>query len=217
MIAGSVLFAWCLVELPALFNIVDYQALEFSGVWGNLRFIRVADPELTHIEPPHAHYAGTALGGDFEGLYQVPRADQTQFHWDLTYDRNGFRNSVDLDKADTVVIGDSMAEGMTVSNMQVLTSVLQQLQGKVVANMGQYGYGPQQELVVLRRYGLPLHPNTVLWMFFEGNDLTDEINYREIAAHPPGFWNFFLQRSFTRVAVRTVIHIFAPAKPLLGK
>src|SRR5205807_430492 len=47
-----------------------------------------------------------------------------------------------------------------------------------VANLGQYDYGPVEELAVLRRYGLPLRPRIVVWMFFEGNDLVDVARYQ---------------------------------------
>jgi hypothetical protein len=212
-VLASLLFVWGLVELPALLNIIDYEALELNGVWGNLHFVRVADPQLTHIEPAYAHYRGAAYGGDAEVIYQIPASDRTLFRWDLKYDRNGFRNDVDLNRADIAVIGDSMVEGMTVSNVELATSVLQRLQGKTVANLGQYGYGPQQELIVLKRYGLALQPRTVIWVFFEGNDLQDAIGYRQIALHPPTFWNFLLQRSFTRVSYRAVKRLFAKPRP----
>ena len=213
LIAGAIAFAWVAIEIPALFNLVDYEGLEFSQAWGSVRFIRVPDPQLLHIEPPYAHYAGSSRGGDFETRFQVPPAEQTLYTWDLKYDRHGFRNPVDLTRADIAVVGDSMVEGMTVPQQALTTSVLARLEGRVVANLGQYGYGPQQEYAVFERFALPLQPRVILWMFFEGNDLTDEIAYREIAAHPPGPWNFFLERSFTRFAARTLEGLFAPRRP----
>jgi len=214
LVAGTLTLAWGLVEFPALINIFDYEALEYGGVWGNLRFIRVADPELTHLEPPHAHYSGSGFGGDAETVYRIPASERTLYRWDLRYDRIGFRNDADLSSADTIVVGDSMVEGMTVSNSDVVTSVLQRLEGKTVANLAQYGYGPQQEMIVLKRYGLPLRPHTVVWVFSESSDLADFIGYRRMMLHPPNSWNFFLQRSFSRLAFRQVTRFFAPPKPL---
>ncbi|MBZ5645610.1 MAG: hypothetical protein LAN37_00130 [Acidobacteriia bacterium] len=213
LVVGSVVLAWALIELPAFLNILDYQALEFSGVWGNLRFIRMPDPELLHLERPYAHYSGSAAGGDFASKYDIPVSDRTLFRWDLQYDHNGFRNDTDLKSADIVAIGDSIVEGMTVPHSQMLTTRLASLEGKVVANLGQYGYGPQQELVVLKRYGLRLRPRIVIWMFFEGNDLADNIGYRKLMLHPPNFWNFFMQRSFTRFAYRTLTRLVSGPKP----
>jgi hypothetical protein len=213
LVAGSLVFALALIELPAFLNLVDYEALEMHGVWGDWRFIRVADPQLTHLQRPYAHYAGTTLGGDAEGSYRIPPTDRMRYQWDLQYDHDGFRNATGLKQADIVVVGDSMVEGMTVPQAQVLSSVLERLTGRVTANLGQYGYGPQQELVVLKRYGLRLTPRIVIWEFCESNDLLDGIGYRAIALHPPNFWNFFLQRSFSRFAIHTVKRLFGPSKP----
>src|SRR6202007_1843538 len=122
-------------------------------------------------------------------------------------------NELDLKHADIIVIGDSIVEGLTVSNSQLMTSVLAHLRRQVVANLGQSAYGPQQELVVLKRYGLPLQPRTVVWMFFEGNDLSDVIGYWDAMRHPPGFWSSFVGRSFTRNVVKAIKHLcFPPAK-----
>jgi len=211
--ACSFLFMLAVIELPAMLNLIDYEGLEFRGIWGDLRFIRVADPELTHLEPPHAHHVGSSRGGDFAQLYQIPESDQSLYHWDLKYDHNGFRNDQDLRTADIAVIGDSMVEGMTVPDNQLTTSVLADLQHKVVANLGQFGFGPQQELIVLKRYGLQLKPRTIVWMFTESNDLADLIGYRQIALHPQNSWDFFVQRSFTRLLYRSVKRVLAPPKP----
>src|SRR5690606_26811851 len=42
-----------------------------------------------------------------------------------------------------------------------------------VVNLGRGAYGPTQELIVLRRYGLSYTPDVVVWQLFEGNDLGD--------------------------------------------
>jgi len=211
--AGSFVFTLSLIELPAFFNVLDYQGLEFSGIWGGLRFIRVPDPELTHLEPPYKHLVGSSRGGIFETLYTLPLAEQALYRWDLRYDHNGFRNDTDLGSADLVVIGDSMVEGMTVTTAELTTSLLARWQGKSVSNLGQYGFGPQQELIVLKRYGLPLKPRLVVWMFTETNDLKDTLSYHDIVKNRPNYWNFFLQRSFTRVVYRSLRRLGAPPKP----
>jgi hypothetical protein len=73
-----------LVEVSALINVIDYEALEYSGVWGSLRFMCVADRELTHLEPSHGSYRGLAFGGDAESVYQIPACDRTLFRWACT-------------------------------------------------------------------------------------------------------------------------------------
>ena len=213
LVGGACVFALLLFEMPALLNILDYHSLELTGVWGNPRFIRSVDPELRHIQPPHAHYTGASQGGDIESSYDVPAANRTAYHWDLQYDWHGFRNPADLHSAGIAMIGDSLIEGMTVPSPQIVSSLLANLQGDVVANFGQFGYGPQQELVVLKRYGLPLHPHTVVWLFSEGTDLSDAAGYRDLMRDPPGFWTFFVQRSFTRAVYHKIGQLLAPRKP----
>src|SRR5262249_25131700 len=55
-------------------------------------------------------------------------------------------------------------------------------------NLGVSGYGPQQELVVLKRFGLPRNPRLVVWQFTEWNDVIDAQVYasRNDPAIPTG-------------------------------
>jgi hypothetical protein len=131
------------------------------------------DPEVRHIHPSHLHASGSLKGGDITASYRIPRAEMTTVKYDLQYDENGFRNKTDLKNADIVVIGDSFVEAITTPDAELINARLGQIRGETVANLGQYDYGPIEELAVLRRYGLPLRPHTVVWMFFEGNDLSD--------------------------------------------
>ena len=210
---GSINFILICFELPALIGLVDYSAL--IGAHSTLRvpyalgLPTTPDPELLKLRR-YAHQTGSARGGDAAASYHIPESDMTPFQWDAKYDRNGFRNERDLQSADMVVIGDSFVEAMTVANAELVTSQLARLQGKIVANLGQSGYGPLQELVVLQRYALPLHPHTVVWMFFEGNDLQDVIFYRLMLEHPPTLRQAFWKRSFTRNAYLAVKRLFKP-------
>ena len=207
LIVGSFLFVLLLFEIPALIQVVDYRTIigPTHAWWAP----NITDPELLHIHRPRAHQSGTARGGDISTVFQIPPPDLTQFHWDVTYDHNGFRNETDLKSADIVVIGDSFVEGLTVTDAELTTSRLAQSQGKVVANLGQSTYGPLEELVVLKRYGLPLQPRTVIWMFSEGSDLTDVTHYHRAMQDPASFWRSYRARSFTRSAVNEVRRLFA--------
>ena len=125
-------------------------------------------------------------GGSALLYYRIPQSDLTRFRWDVTRDANGFRNATDLKSADIAVIGDSFVEGMAVPYEKTMTSILARLQGKVAANLGQPGYGLQQELIVLKRYGVPLQPRTLIWMFYEGNDLSDTAQDDRSMHYSPG-------------------------------
>ena len=209
--ASAALVLFC-IELPALLAVLDYRTL--IGPYHMWWAPNVKDPELLAIHRPGAHQQGEARGGDAASSYDIPAADLTSFRWNVTYDRNGFRNPQDFRQADIVVIGDSFVEGLTVSDAELMTSQLAQLAGKSTANLGQSTYGPLQEQIVFRRYGLPLEPRVVVWMFFEGNDLDDVIAYRHEMEHPASFVHAFWARSFTRSAyleLKRVVH--PPVRP----
>ncbi|MBI4590750.1 MAG: hypothetical protein HY725_18145 [Candidatus Rokubacteria bacterium] len=166
----SLFLVVALLEAPALARLVDYRlvfATPILAPWRNPQ--NLLDPELVHIRPPHQQLTGASRGGDIARLFHTPSPQL--YRYNIRYDRDGFRNAVDLDAADIAVLGDSIIEGPNLSSAQLVTSVLARLQQARVANLGQTGYGPQQELVVLRRYAVPLRPRTVVWAFFEGNDL----------------------------------------------
>lgn len=179
---------------------VDYERIIGPASHDVFAATNKGDPELLHIHPPHSHFSGEARGGNITAGYRIPASDMTVYRWDVNYDQNGFRNDTDLKSADIVVIGDSFVEDITTSTAQLMTSLLARLEGKVVANLGQYGYGPLEEVSVLRRYGLPLQPRTVVWMFYEGNDLKDVVHFHHVTAalhKSPTFWLAFWHRSFT--------------------
>ncbi len=208
LIPISVVFVLCLVEFPAFIEAFDYRALIGpEHLWWAPNTV---DPELLQVHRPHAHQSGAARGGLISWGYQIPESDKVLYQWNVTYDNNGFRNQSDLKSAGTVVIGDSFVEALTVPDSQLTTSILARLQGDAVANLGQAAYGPQQELVVLKRYGLSLQPRTVIWMFSEASDLQDVVSYRNATSIPPSFWRAFYTRSFTRNALKQVKRIFFP-------
>ncbi len=212
LVIASVFFVLFCIEFPALIGVLDYRTVigPFHMWWAP----NVADPELVAIHRPHAHQVGEARGGGAASTYQIPPSDMTQFQWDVTYDHHGFRNALDLENADIVVIGDSFVEDLTVPYQELMTTLLAQRQGKVTANLGQATYGPLQELVVLKRYGLPLRPRTVIWMFSEDSDLGDVTSYRRAMQNKPTFWQTFWARSFTRNARASLKGFIAPpAKP----
>ena len=192
--------AMCLLvaEGAALLGVVDYRAVLGSFESGNALSVagRHADHELFWQHDPYYRYEEPYQGNLGAALCRPPDVSKKVV---VHYDRHGFRNSVDLQQADIVVIGDSYIEGYMTPESKLATTLLGQLQGKTVANLGHSGYGPQQELVVLKRYGLPLHPRTVIWTFFEGNDFSDAERYEEkVARAGSPFWRNLWSRSLTR-------------------
>jgi hypothetical protein len=215
LVFSSLGFCLLGLEIPAFLNILDYQTIVGPyRRWAAKDEIR--DPELLHIRKPHARDRGSAWGGDIVSRLQVPRGDLSFYRWDLRYDWHGFRNERDLERAGIVVIGDSFVESMTTPSESLVTSVLANLRGETVANLGQYQYGPQQELVVLRRYGLPLRPHTVVWMFSEASDLADTIRYPREVGVRRHFWLDFYDRSFTRNAFALLKYYWQPPARIPG-
>ncbi len=88
----------------------------------------------------------------------------------LRTDARGFRNRTALDQCDVVVLGDSFAEGSSVSDEHTWPVRLAKISGLAVYNLGMSGYDPLHYLESLKRYGLKLKPRYVLCLLYEGND-----------------------------------------------
>lgn len=195
-------FSIGLVELLVVARVVDFRVL--FGVttdepWRNP--VNRLDPELLHVRKPNLHLVGEQKGGDI-AFYNQIRHPQN-YPYDVRYDANGFRNSNSLADVDVAVIGDSFVEAFAVADDDLVTNQLAKLRKKPVANFGQIWYGPQQELVVLRRYVVPLKPRYCVWCFFEGNDLSDMRRYDAIIGDWPrksARLDSAIERSFVRNA-----------------
>ena len=80
------------------------------------------------------------------------------------------------DRTRLVVLGDSVAFGYGVSDEQAFPRLIDVHDNPIdVANLGVQGYGPGQELLVLRREGLRQDPDVVLLAFCLRNDFVDAV------------------------------------------
>jgi hypothetical protein len=165
------------LEIPALLGLLD-----FRNVFVDVRRTpwrarsNLFDEELLWKRKPYVVLSGTRRG-DISEIWCLPGSRAWSYSYDLRYDGNGFRNDEDLDSANIAVIGNSFIEGVETPYEQTLVRQLAGLSGKSVVNLGISGYGPGQQLVVLRRLALPLQPEVIVWSFHEGTDL------REIGPH----------------------------------
>jgi hypothetical protein len=172
---GSIVLALALLEVPAALGLVDYRTVFATPTPPWRRPGYRADPELIYVREGDQHLRWSSQGGE---LHQLRGASPWMtYHCDLRLDGDGFRNAPGLTSAEVVVVGDSLIEGAQVAESEVLTAQLSRLTGFTVANLGRSGYGPQQELAVLRRFALSRRPRTCVWAFYEGNDLQDVIAY----------------------------------------
>jgi lysophospholipase L1-like esterase len=175
------------IELPVLLFDYDYGIVfgtHTSDTWLQLATgINLADDELIYVRRPHSRYTGSVVGN--LTWLGVPSRPPNSF--DLRYDQHGFRNNQDLTRADVVAIGDSFVEGAEVAETETVSARMAAILGTPVANLGLGGYGPQQELAVLRRFGMPLAPRVVTWFVFGGNDLSDVETYEWRQQHMAEF------------------------------
>jgi lysophospholipase L1-like esterase len=215
-LALGLLVALSLLELAAATRLAHWE-LFFHWVRDEVQHY-VADPDLGFRHTPSVRQSGRPRS-DIERAWGLPASRPDRIT--ITYDRRGYRNPAELDRADIVLIGDSFVEGGYVSDHQVVSSLLQAGLARPVANLGVAGYGPAQELIVLNRDAMPLQPRAVIWFFFEGNDLYNDNLFesvvrvsREVGAIPwtdrHGWW----RRSFVRNAhaqLRLMLYPLVPS------
>jgi lysophospholipase L1-like esterase len=113
--------------------------------------------------------------GDIVRMGYIPEAVSpgTLHRFRFVTDAEGFRNPVAREHFDIAALGDSFTDAMT---MAVEASWPAQLEGRLhiaVQNYGTAGFGPQQELLVLRDYVARHRPSRVVLAFFAGNDIFD--------------------------------------------
>ena len=92
-------------------------------------------------------------------------------------DDNGFRNPPGVTQADLVFVGDSVTMAAEVDEDTTFVQQTARTLGLKSVNLGFFGYGPQQELAVLKRYGLAYQPRAVVWQVTEWNDCEDAERY----------------------------------------
>jgi hypothetical protein len=199
--SASIAVGLAALEVPVLIRLVDYRLVFATPVSPWQRPGNRPDPDLIYVRAGQQQTRLRFRGGDLHRLRGAPSAPI--YECDLRLDRNGFRNPADLPRADVVVLGDSFIEGLQVTATDLVTAQLaDRLQASVV-NLGRTGYGPQQELHVLRRYGLGLRPKVCVWAFYEGNDLQDVATYdderhRACQGKPDSFSREWYYRSLMR-------------------
>ena len=103
---------------------------------------------------------------------------------DLNYkiienDKYGFKNSNKNyeKKINTILLGDSYAEGLCVNNENDIAGNLKKNKINTI-NFGVTGTGPLVSLAILREFGSDLKPKNIFYLYFEGNDL-DDLNYEK--------------------------------------
>ena len=161
----------------------------------------IADPELRWKHPP--------------GLVWHGRKTPFCRYIDFQTDENGFRNPAGIRQADLVFVGDSVTEAGEVRDEQTFVRGTAAALGRSAVNLGVFSYGPQQELAVLKRYGLAYHPRTVVWQVTEWNDLADAARYRnrQPPPMPSQTWSALYQMHSPLVSL--IRAVFPPRAPFV--
>lgn len=204
-----------LLELPVLLGAVDYRLVLGTRILAPTRDPRyLPDPELLYLPRPGDRRTGTGARSDITASFHVP--DPETYDYDVSYDDRGFRNPTTPSRADVSVVGDSFVVNHFVPAGELLTAVLARSLDATVDNLGHAGYGPQQELAVVRRYALPIRPRVVVWIFFEGNDLGNIYAYRAFVSDftaARAARHGFAARSFTRNAMEQLMYLAGNPRP----
>lgn len=97
-------------------------------------------------------------------------------------DENGFHNPPGAwARANRVaLLGDSFAHGSCVKSEDNIAAHLEKNYGPAL-NLGVGGFGPLSMLATLREYLPAQRPPVVLWLYFEGNDLIEDLPFERRA------------------------------------
>lgn len=128
------------------------------------------------LAAPALHIAGRAiqpLGGISNNLLN-PDADTEHRRFSDPYGFNNPPGQWSDPPANLLAVGDSFTFGLDVPIGRGYVDRLRDRIGRAV-NLGCGGNGPLLELASLVEYGPLVKPATVLWTYFEGNDITSDL------------------------------------------
>jgi lysophospholipase L1-like esterase len=101
--------------------------------------------------------------------------NETGKHLIYRSDRYGFHNPADVwerRRMDLAALGDSYTEGYCVPSDRNFVALVRE-KHPATLNLGIQGNGPLLELAGLTEYLVHVRPRSVLWFYYEGNDLVD--------------------------------------------
>jgi hypothetical protein len=167
-----------ILEAPALFGRLDYRALldRATGNWRGPSSEYQLDYERAFRRRGNVHIVGRPQG-DIAGRYNMPIRSPRPL--EFSFNARGFRGARELQRAEVALVGDSFVEGWYVSDGETCADRLAARIGRPVANLGQSGYGVEQELKVVAKDALPLAPRLLVWFFYEGNDFYDDEQFED--------------------------------------
>lgn len=199
----------CLVVVDTGYSVYEQVRVIKSGKHSPLRSRRTdshlfLDEYLPRIYYPtglnfHLHKPGYRASGRCYGyFYDSPELLKSQTvrekvleltEISFAIDERGFRETIPLETAEIVTLGDSFTFGSSVDQDQNWPKVLERLTGRPVYNLGTFSSSPAQQVMLIQHLlGQPenvCRPRRLVWMIFEGNDLEDSfspLRPRELSA-----------------------------------
>lgn len=109
----------------------------------------------------------TTVYGNESGEYLIYKSDRYGFH--------NPDSQWDFQTIEWLLTGDSFAHGANVKPGQEIAAQLRSISDNSAISLGIGGNGPLLEYAALIEYGKILKPKKVLWVYFEGNDLTSNL------------------------------------------
>ena len=105
-------------------------------------------------------------------------ANENGYFMKFKSDRFGFNNpdsEWDSEEIDWLLIGDSFANGVAVKQNESIAGKIRSMTKKSAITLGIPSNGPLVELASLKEYAKIVKPKIVLWLYYEGNDLTTNL------------------------------------------
>ncbi len=138
-------------------------------------------PRYGRVPRPHRDAMGEWMLGDIVRMGFVPEAKSPRLlhRFPVRTDADGFRNDTPPGYAEVAALGDSFTDALTLPVERAWPARLAERTGRSVRNYGVAGFGPQQELRVLRDHVLPRRPRVVVVAFFAGNDVPGAALFEE--------------------------------------
>jgi len=175
-LVGVMLLEGVLRLFPSLLSVDAQQRLLFLTTTGGPKSI--ADRYLGSTDPP------------------LTKTEMISRDWRFTVetDEHGFRNrSPWPDRAEVVVVGDSMAYGYGVAKEQAWPTLLAEaLPASRVITLAEPGTVPRQYTRYFERFGVPLRPKVLLYTIFPGNDIVESPLFDQwVAAGSPGNYDVY--------------------------
>ena len=194
----SIIFA--LVFVDVAMRIMERQQYAKDGT----SYHRIPNQTFngTHRDLPEAKFS-----------YPKKATGYPDVSYTLMIDGQGFRNPKELVDCDWLVLGDSFAEGSSVSDEHNWPVLLAEARNVKLYNLGMSGGSPVTYLGTLEKFGLKHTPEAVIYLLYEGNDFRDS-NFEEHKleeGRKDTFFDVAFKNSPIRLLIkRSLVNFLAP-------